>query len=80
MEKDSYKKADSSVARKDVAKQEPTKEVTPKATSLKQAYPEIEALKNALKKGTDAEKKQIAALANAKTTDSDEILTIWRNS
>jgi len=80
MEKDSYKKGDSSSPRKDIAKQEPTKEVTAKAPSLKEAYPEIEALKNALRKGTDAEKKHIAALANAKTTDGSEILTIWKNS
>tara|TARA_R110000824_G_scaffold401116_1_gene610752 strand:+ start:1138 stop:1386 length:249 start_codon:yes stop_codon:yes gene_type:complete len=56
------------------------KQAAPKASSLKEAYPTIEELKNALRKGTDAEKNQIASLANAKTSNSDEILNIWRNS
>tara|TARA_R110001583_G_scaffold15342_4_gene63297 strand:+ start:850 stop:1086 length:237 start_codon:yes stop_codon:yes gene_type:complete len=78
MDKDSYKKKGFSSPKKEVKEEEPKKEVSAKAPSLKEAYPQIEALKNALRKGTDAEKKQIAALANAKTTD--EILNIWRNS
>tara|TARA_R110000744_G_scaffold380143_1_gene499935 strand:+ start:2314 stop:2556 length:243 start_codon:yes stop_codon:yes gene_type:complete len=80
MDKDSYKKTSFTPPKKEVKKEEPKKDVRAKAPSLKEAYPEIEALKNALHKGTDAEKKHIAALANAKTTDRSEILNIWRNS
>ena len=60
---------------KEVVKQAP-----PKTSSLKEAYPTIESLKNALKKGNDAQKKQIAKLANTDSTDTPTILTIWKNA
>ena len=60
---------------KEVVKQAP-----PKTSSLKEAYPTIESLKNALKKGDDSEKKRIAELTNADPSDIPTILTIWKNA
>jgi flagellar biosynthesis/type III secretory pathway M-ring protein FliF/YscJ len=57
-----------------------TPKVEPKAASLKEAYPTIESLKNALKKGNEAERNQIAKLANADSSDIHAILTSWRNA
>ena len=63
---------------KETPKVEP--KVEPKAASLKEAYPTVESLKNALKKGDEAERNQIAKLANADSSDIHAILTIWRNA
>ena len=69
---------------KEEAPKEEVKEVVeqaiPKASSLKEAYPHIESLKNALKKGDDSEKKRIAELTNADPSDIPTNLTIWKNA
>jgi hypothetical protein len=59
---------------------EVVKHAPPKTSSLKEAYPTIESLKNALRKGDEAQKNQIAKLANTDSTDIHTILTIWKNA
>lgn len=84
MDKDSHKKTSSispkKEVKKEVKKEEPKKEIVGKSPSLKEAYPTIENLKNALRRADEGQLKQIASIAKSKSNDRDEILNIWRNS